>query len=207
MGDDMSSRIPKERRPVEVKIREESVDALTDYGRVSIAFQVEMRFRVDPMDDGLGGLLLREEKVEPPYLKDYDDHREEGPTRWAKRWDISNWGILSAYDQDTRVGGAVIACDTEGVDMLEGRKDIAALWDIRVQPEVRGQGVGAKLFQRAVDWSKNKGCRLLKVETQNINVAACRFYLRQGCELGAVNRFAYHELPEEVQLIWYRRLG
>lgn len=192
---------------MEVRIVEESVEALADYNRVSIAFQVERRYRVEPLNDGLGGLLLREEKVEPPYLKDYDAPPGEGPVRWMKRWDISNWGILSAFDGEARVGGAVIAHDTEGVDMLEGRKDIAALWDIRVQPEVRGQGVGSKLFQHAVDWAKNRGCRLLKVETQNINVSACRFYLRQGCELGAINRFAYHELPEEVQLIWHRRLG
>ena len=192
---------------MQVRIVEESIDVLADYSRVSIAFQVEKRFRVDPMDDGLGGLLLREEKVEPSYLKDYDIPPGEGPVRWTKRWDISHWGILSAYDRNARVGGAVIAHDTEGVDMLEGSKDIAALWDIRVQPSYRGQGVGMKLFQRAVDWAGDRGCRLLKVETQNINVSACRFYLRQGCELGAINRFAYHELPQEVQLIWYRRLG
>jgi hypothetical protein len=44
-------------------------------------------------------------------------------------------------------------------------------------------------------------------ETQNINVAACRFYAKQGCTLSAINRFAYRDCPEEVQLIWRKELA
>jgi GNAT superfamily N-acetyltransferase len=64
--------------------------------------------------------------------------------------------------------------------------------------------VGAALFQAAELWARNKGCRQLKVETQNINVPACKFYARQGCVLKTVNRRAYPELPEEAQLLWYK---
>jgi GNAT superfamily N-acetyltransferase len=90
--------------------------------------------------------------------------------------------------------------------MLEGRRDLAVLWDLRVAPQVRGRGVGAALFGAVADWAVGQGCRQLKVETQNTNVAACRFYARQGCVLGALNRFAYPDLPEEVQLLWYKVL-
>jgi len=38
------------------------------------------------------------------------------------------------------------------------------------------------------------GCRLLKIETQNTNVQACRSYERQGCRLEAIHRAAYPEL-------------
>ena len=62
------------------------------------------------------------------------------------------------------------------------------------------------LFRAAEAWSRDRGCRQLKIETQNINVPACRFYLRQGCVLGGINRFAYREFPEEVQLLWYKDL-
>jgi ribosomal protein S18 acetylase RimI-like enzyme len=48
-----------------------------------------------------------------------------------------------------------------------------------------------------------KGCVRLEVETQNVNVPACRFYAQLGCELGAIRRHAYAELPDEVQLVWY----
>jgi len=43
---------------------------------------------------------------------------------------------------------------------------------------------------------------MLKVESQNINVPACRFYDAQGCELRAVQHGAYPDLPDEVQLLW-----
>jgi ribosomal protein S18 acetylase RimI-like enzyme len=91
--------------------------------------------------------------------------------------------------------------------MLEGRDNLAVLWDIRVAPEARGQGVGSALFRSAEEWAKARGCRQLKVETQNINVAACRFYARQGCVLIRVDRHAYPELPEETQLLWYKVLS
>ncbi|MBI1928885.1 GNAT family N-acetyltransferase [Candidatus Poribacteria bacterium] len=186
-----------------IKILEETVDALKDYGQVSIAFRVDTRFRVEPVDHGLGGFLLVEEKVEPPYVKDYDSDKGEGPTRWRKRWNIEHWGVLSAFDGDWRVGGVVVAYDTEGVFMLEGRKDLAVVWDIRIHPDYRGCGIGSQLFERAVNWARARRCRHLKVETQNINVPACRFYAKQGCELRAIDRYAYPDYPDEVQLIWY----
>jgi ribosomal protein S18 acetylase RimI-like enzyme len=99
-----------------------------------------------------------------------------------------------------------VAFDTTGVDMLEGRSDLSVLWDIRVAPDARGRGVGAALFRAAEAWAAARGCRWLKVETQNVNVPACRFYARQGCVLGGIHRFAYPELPDEIQLLWYRDL-
>ena len=192
---------------MEIKVIEETVEALKDYGRVSIAFRVETRFRVDEIDNGLGGFRLIEERVDPPYVKDYDGDKGEGPTRWRNQWDIDHWGVLSVFHGNQRVGGAVVAYDTKDVLMLEGRKDLAALWDIRVHPDFRGKGIGAKLFQRAVDWAKSRNCRDFKVETQNINVPACRFYAKRGCKLGAINRYAYPNHINEVELIWRMSIG
>ncbi len=190
-----------------IKILEETIDALKDYSRVPIAFLVERRFRVEPVDHGLGGFLLVEEKVEPPYVKDYDSDKGEGPMRWRKRWNIEHWGVLSAFDGERRVGGVVVAYDTEGLFMLEGRKDLAAVWDIRIHPDYRGRGIGSQLFQRAVNWARARGGRHLTAETQNINVPACRFYAKQGCELRAIDRYAYPDHPDEVQLIWHVSIG
>ena len=91
--------------------------------------------------------------------------------------------------------------------MLEGRRDLSVLWDIRVAPNARGRGVGSALFERVEAWALAQGCRQLKVETQNINVPACGFYARHGCELRAIHHAAYPELPEEIQLLWYKDLG
>jgi hypothetical protein len=57
-----------------------------------------------------------------------------------------------------------------------------------------------------VTWARARGCLHLKVETQNINMAACRFYEQEGCVLRTVQRGAYPELPEEVQLLWFKDL-
>jgi GNAT superfamily N-acetyltransferase len=161
---------------------------------------------IEVINRGLGGLVFSERKNENPFLKDYDADEDEGPVHWGKKWNLSNWGVISAYLHDSRVGGCVIAFDTPGVDMLEGRKDIAVLWDLRVHPNHRTDGIGSKLFQAAVTWARERDCRQLKVETQNINVPACRFYARHGCTLGVVNQYAYIEYPDEVELIWYKDL-
>ncbi|HEX8671175.1 MAG TPA: GNAT family N-acetyltransferase, partial [Longimicrobium sp.] len=128
------------------------------------------------------------------------------PARWAKRFDVWNWGVLAARIGGRRVGGAVIAFNTPGVDMLEGRRDLAVLWDIRVAPDVRAQGVGTALFRAAETWARARRCAELKVETQNIDVPACRFYAKQGCVLAEANRGVYPSLPHEVQLIWRKPL-
>ncbi len=189
-----------------IDIIQETVEVLPQYAMIPISFQAETIFRVETAKKGLGGISLREEKLEKPYFKDYDAHPGEGPASWAKQWDISNWEVLSAYADGKRVGGALVAYDTEGLNFLDGRKDMAALWDIRIDPEFRGRGIGPELFRRAVECAKKRGCVLLKIETQSNNPSACRFYAKQGCELGAVNMHAYREFPDETQLIWYRQI-
>jgi hypothetical protein len=70
----------------------------------------------------------------------------------------------------------------------------------------RIDGVGSALFDRVAAWAQLRGCRQLKIETQNTNVRAYRFCERQGCQLRAIHRAAYPELPEEIQLLWYKDL-
>ncbi|MGH2543364.1 MAG: GNAT family N-acetyltransferase [Ardenticatenaceae bacterium] len=192
-----------------VKIEEVGVESLQRYAEIPIAFDVESVLRVELVNDGLGGILLEEERVHPPYRKDYDA-LDGGPAKWPDRFDISNWGILLAMQEGQAVGGAAVAADIPmGMNMVEASPDRAVLYDIRVRPEHRGSGIGGYLFQEAVDWARSRGCRLLKVETQNTNVSACRFYASQGCKLGAINRHAYASSPatkDDVMLLWFLEL-
>ncbi|MDP6982954.1 MAG: GNAT family N-acetyltransferase [Candidatus Latescibacteria bacterium] len=144
--------------------------------------------------------------VDPPYVKDYDVIKGEEPTRWARRFDVSNWGILSAHIDGQRVGGIIMAWNTDGFSMLEDRSDLAVIWDVRVDDAARGQGVGRTLSGAGEQWARERGCKWLKVETQNINVDACRFYAKMGCHLGAINQHAYEDLPDEVQMLWVKQL-
>lgn len=190
-----------------VRIRQEPPTALAEYARVPIAFEVRERLAVVAADAGLGGLRLAAEPVAAPYVKDYDAQPGNHPAQWADRFDLRTWGILSAWSDGVRAGGAVVAWGASDVDLLDGRTDLALLWDLRVDPSRRGRGVGTALFRAAEAWALARGARWLKVETQNVNVAACRFYAARGCTLGAIHRHAYPTLPDEAQLLWYRALG
>lgn len=191
---------------MDFRIEVQNADVLPEYGGVPIAFEVKSRFRVDVVASGLGGIRLIEEKVDPPYVKDYDGL--EGPERWARRsWDLSKWVFLGAFREEKRIGGAIVAFHVDGLNYCDGREDLAGLWDIRVGPEYRGRGVGKALFHRAEACARKRGCKQLKIETQNINVAACRFYERMGASLGKVHLYAYRtEGLDEVELTWYKDL-
>lgn len=184
-----------------IDIMEETMSSLAAHAAIPIAFPVERVLDVTPSAEGF---ITAERTLDSAYIKDYD--AIEHPRDWS-RFDTSTWGLLAAYSDHQRVGGAIVAVDSQGVDLLEGRSDLAVLWDIRVAPQCRGRGIGTALFTAAEAFAAARGCRKLKVETQNTNVPACRFYQRQGCVLGTVNRFAYPALPHEIQLIWTKSLS
>ncbi len=114
--------------------------------------------------------------------------------------------MIAAFSDAERVGGAVVAFDPSGTELEEGRSDLAILWDIRLAPERRGMGIGRALFEAAERWSSDRGCDHLLVETQNVNVAACKFYAGVGCELRSIDRFAYSEFPDETKLTWRKEI-
>ena len=172
---------------------------LAEYAKVSIAFTVRSRYVTMPHPDVNQRWELVKEPVEPTWVKDYDEG--EPPTRWL-RWDTSNWRLISAFSGNERIGGAIVVYKYPQLDFLEGRDDLAALWDIRVAPEWRGQGVGSLLFEHVVRYARKMGCVELKIETQDVNVGAGRFYAKQGCGLAEVTPNAYPGWPDEVEMIW-----
>ena len=138
-----------------VAIHEEPIGNLQHHGEVAIAFEVTPLFKVEPVDAGLGGLVLDERPVEVPWVKDYDV-ADGGPQSWASRFDVTSWGLLGAYDDKRRIGGAVIAFDTPNLYMLCGRQDLAVLWDLRVVPDARRLGVGSALFRASEAWVRER---------------------------------------------------
>ncbi|MBI5368320.1 MAG: GNAT family N-acetyltransferase [Planctomycetes bacterium] len=180
---------------------------LAAYATVPIAFRAASIYQVIALDEGGGGFRLEEVAV-APFEKDFDV--AQPPTDWPARFDVSRWRFFLARADGAVVGGAAVARDTRDLLMLEGRTDLACLWDLRVRPAWRGRGVGAALFREAAGWAAAAGCRWLKVESQNNNVGACTFYRRQGCHLGQVHLHAYDGTPTaagEVMLVWYLDLA
>lgn len=187
-------------------IQQITLDQLGSYGQIAIAYETDHIYQIVMPNHGLGGLQLEKVQINPALKIDADGGGNR-PLDWVKEFDMAHWGIFLALDKGEPVGGAIVAVDTPGVNMLEGKNDLAVLWDLRVRPEYRSRGVGTALFQHGVQWARQKGCNLLKIETQNLNPQACHFYAKQGCELGQIHRYAYGfpktDGVEEAMLIWY----
>nr|WP_318010979.1 GNAT family N-acetyltransferase [Clostridium estertheticum] len=119
---------------------------------------------------------------------------------------MTNWAFFMAFDNEFPIGAVTVASKTKNVNMLDGRDDMSVLWDIRVDDRYKRQGVGTKLFTIAVEWSKSNGLKQMKIECQNNNVQACRFYHNHGAILGKIDEYAYYndiDIEDEVQLLWY----
>ena len=192
---------------MKVTVHECTMSNLRKFAEVSIRFEVDCVLAVTAVDNGLGGFTLEEKPVETPYAVDHDERAGEGPTRWAKRFDVSNWVILLAEVEEIVRGGAVVAFDTPNVFMLEGRRDLAVIWDLRVDESSRRKGIGSALIQAAEQWAVAHHCGEMKIETQNVNVSACKFYARQGYSVRTIDRFAYGETLDEVELVFTKSLA
>jgi GNAT superfamily N-acetyltransferase len=176
---------------------------LAEYAAVPIAFRVT--HRVARADSGQRA-PLREVLVPESYEKDYDALAGGSPREWAARFDLSHWGLFAARRDGVLLGGAAVAPVMEVMADVELPRGAAALWDLRVAPARRGEGIGTALFRAAERWALDRRCAWLVVETQDVNVAACRFYEAMGCRLASFEEDGYADVPGEARLIWHRRL-
>ena len=175
---------------------------MNEYSRIRCAFEVNTIYDIEFRKNGLEGIFLNELKPENPYVKNYDLY--ENPEDWIKKFEMSRWGIfISKFENVKDAGGVIVACKTKDIILPENRDDAAVIWDIRINPEFRRKGVGKMLFNKAVEFAKEMNCSLIKIETQNTNVPACKFYAEMGCYLGGIRKNMYNEFPEEYQLLWY----
>ncbi len=185
-------------------VEEINEDKLYDYSQIPMLVNVSSIYELDKINHGLGGILLKETKVNP-YVKDLG--KEEDPLSWTKDFDTKNWAFFIVYDKSVTIAGATLVYQTKEVKMLDNRDDLCVLWDIRVHPQYKKKGIGKALFRTCVEWAKSRECCQIKIESQNNNVPACQFYVQNGCELGEINEYAYYgEYDDEVRLIWYKNL-
>jgi ribosomal protein S18 acetylase RimI-like enzyme len=187
-------------------ILEEPPTRLAEYAEVPIGFTV-----AEMLDERACAALSQDAPfdavvVSPAYWKDYDSYPGSHPSAWPQLFDLSRWTILAAYDREGRVGGATVIIDDPHIDLLRDCSGCALLWDIRVAPDARRQGIGGALLEAVERRSRERGARSLRVETQNINVPACRFYHAHGFRLERVVLGAYPSLPNEMQLLWRKPL-
>ncbi len=137
-----------------------------------------------------------------PYLKDYDALADHRPVDWPLRWDVAGWRVAVAGDHGAPAGGVAVIVRPAAADDPSGRTDGSVLWDLRVAPPYRRRGLGRRLLAFAERHVVAAGRQRLVIETQDVNVAACRFYAASGYTLEAADPFAYPDLPDEVRLVW-----
>jgi ribosomal protein S18 acetylase RimI-like enzyme len=128
-----------------------------------------------------------------PYQKRYPSDEIDYTTYLAK----PDKTIYFAY-MDRQLAGQII--------LRKNWNQYAYVEDIAVDIHFRKCGVGRTLVAEAIDWAKTKLLAGIMLETQNNNVAACRFYERCGFKLGGFDRYLYKGISkntEEIALYWY----
>jgi ribosomal protein S18 acetylase RimI-like enzyme len=65
------------------------------------------------------------------------------------------------------------------------------IWEFLVREEFRRMGIGSLLMNLAAKVAKEKGARMLVLETQSCSVPAMNFYLKQGFKLIGFDGAAY----------------
>lgn len=173
------------------------------YDNIPMLVEVKSILKLEKIEDGFGGILLKETPTRE-CIKDLGQYEEAA--KYEEQFDITNWAFFMAFDNEVPIAAVTVASRTKGVQLLCGRDDMSVLWDIRVDGRYKKQGVGTKLFNMAAQWSKSNGLKQMKIECQNNNVQACKFYHKQGAVLGKIDEYAYYEdieIRDEVQLIWY----
>lgn len=189
-----------------LQLREESKAFLKRYASISAAFEVRECLHAALVDNGVGGITFQPSAIALPYVKDYDALSVQKPSEWELRFGLEKWWFGAALMEGRAIGAIAVALDTTDLEGVRSREDEAIIWDIRVVPEHRHQGVGRTLMLFAEDHIRAAGKRSIKVETQNINAAACRLYAAVGYTLQSIDLRAYPELPNEAQLIWGKEL-
>lgn len=166
---------------------------LGDMGRANEPFWVFGRI----VPQLRGGVWSYTEEIFPePYEKTYPADEND----WRAYISGEDKAAFLAYMDGKCAGQIVLRRDWNRYAFIE---------DIAVAASARRQGVGTALMERAKEWAAQGGMQGLALETQDNNLAACRFYAKCGFAVGAVNTMLYRnfERPycDETAVFWYMR--
>lgn len=129
----------------------------------------------------------------PVYTKQYGVEQFD-PASYLENPDRA---ILFAYLDEERAGQIRLRKFWNGYAYID---------DLAVEEKYRRQGVGRRLMDSAIEWAKARGFPGIMLETQDINVPACRLYASCGFALRGFDTHLYKALDpatDEIALYWY----
>jgi len=116
-------------------------------------------------------------------LKPFENPQEKSYTGRFFEGHIEEPRVFAAVLDGEQVGWVEL-----GYDKWNNRMRI---WEFLVKKEHRRKNLGTALMKHAVAIAKQKGARMLVLETQSCNVLAIEFYLKQGFDLIGFDLAAY----------------
>lgn len=99
-----------------------------------------------------------------------------------------NTVFVGAYDRDRCVGLAILQDDWFKYLYLN---------DLKVCGDYRGQGVGGLLIEKSMQVARERGYIGVHTVGQDNNLAACRFYLKHGFEIGGLDTRTYRGTSQD----------
>lgn len=132
-----------------------------------------------------------EEIFSKPYFKKYEDDEIDMSYVEDKRK-----AVFLYYEENNCIGRIKINSNWNGYALIE---------DIAVSKDYRKNGVGKALLHKATEWALENNLIGLMLETQDMNVSACRFYAKNHFVIGAVDTMLYSNFPtaNEIAIFWY----
>lgn len=113
---------------------------------------------------------------------------------------ISNPNKVMFYAlQDDTIKGQIL--------IKKNWNDFCYIDSISVAGSARGMGVATSLLKNAQDWALKSNLKGFMLETQDINLGACRLYIKNGFVLGSVDTILYNNFKtkDEKALFWYKK--
>lgn len=184
-----------------VTLRRLLPDETSLLSQVMSGYSCEQRYRVERHESDVQTLFsLTLEDLPLPYIKDF--RGEVTPAELQEYRQIAAEGLsIGAWDGDQPVG--------MGIASAQEWNRTLWIWEFHILPAYHHQGVGRQMMESLAENGRAAGMRTMRVETQNTNVPAIRFYRAVGFHTEGVDVSFYSNddiVSGEVAIFMKRRL-
>ncbi|KOP67369.1 hypothetical protein AMS62_20575 [Bacillus sp. FJAT-18019] len=171
-------------------IRKMTQANITDYNKSCDGFTIIGRI-VPRYEDGIWSYteeIFKEHYNKQYELDDIDDSYIEDEDK----------AVYFYYEEDRCIGQIRLNTNWNGFGLVE---------EIYVAKGIRNKGIGTALLNQAEEWARQNQLIGLMLETQDVNLLACRFYAKHSFVIGAVDTMLYSKFPSahEKAVFWYHR--